>query len=108
MCKNLNFKIFIFFSLFIIPISVFAHSGKTDADGCHMNRKTRDYHCHDKSTTKEARTEARTEAKKYLSSELSKKKNCSYNIFNCPDFKTHAEAQTVFEHCGGVNSDIHH
>ena len=26
--------------------SVMAHSGGTNADGCHTNRKTGDYHCH--------------------------------------------------------------
>ncbi|WP_447891878.1 YHYH domain-containing protein [Pseudomonas atacamensis] len=24
----------------------FAHSGGTDAKGCHRNHKTNDYHCH--------------------------------------------------------------
>lgn len=24
----------------------FAHSGGTDANGCHRNHKTGDYHCH--------------------------------------------------------------
>lgn len=32
---------------------------------------------------------------------------CSFNTYNCTDFKTHAEAQQVFEFCGGVNNDIH-
>ncbi len=32
---------------------------------------------------------------------------CSYNAYNCSDFTTHAEAQAVFEKCGGVNNDIH-
>jgi micrococcal nuclease len=32
---------------------------------------------------------------------------CSYNAYNCSDFKTHAEAQAVFEYCGGVNNDVH-
>jgi len=32
---------------------------------------------------------------------------CSYNAYNCPDFSTHAEAQEVYEFCGGVNNDIH-
>lgn len=32
---------------------------------------------------------------------------CSYNAYNCGDFKTHNEAQTVFEQCGGVSNDIH-
>lgn len=32
---------------------------------------------------------------------------CSYNAYNCADFSTHAQAQAVFEYCGGVNNDIH-
>ncbi len=32
---------------------------------------------------------------------------CSHNAYNCSDFSTHAEAQRVFEACGGVGSDIH-
>lgn len=28
------------------PLSAFAHSGGLDANGCHTNRKTGDYHCH--------------------------------------------------------------
>ncbi len=32
---------------------------------------------------------------------------CSYNAYNCPDFSTHAEAQALYELCGGVNNDIH-
>jgi micrococcal nuclease len=32
---------------------------------------------------------------------------CSYNAYNCTDFATHVEAQTVYEACGGVYNDIH-
>lgn len=32
---------------------------------------------------------------------------CSSDIYNCGDFKTHAEAQKVFETCGGTGNDIH-
>lgn len=32
---------------------------------------------------------------------------CSYNAYNCSDFSTHAEAQSVFEYCGGTSNDIH-
>jgi hypothetical protein len=32
----------------LIPLDTFAHSGGTDAKGCHKNRKTGDYHCHNK------------------------------------------------------------
>ena len=31
------------------PVS-FAHSGGTNAEGCHTNRKTGDYHCHSAKT----------------------------------------------------------
>jgi len=33
--------------------------------------------------------------------------SCSANLYNCGDFSTHAEAQDVYEICGGVNNDIH-
>jgi endonuclease YncB( thermonuclease family) len=32
---------------------------------------------------------------------------CSSNLYNCGDFKTQAEAQTLFECCGGTGHDIH-
>ncbi|MCK9344815.1 MAG: thermonuclease family protein [Candidatus Pacebacteria bacterium] len=32
---------------------------------------------------------------------------CSYNAYNCPSFSTHAEAQAVYEACGGPYTDIH-
>lgn len=32
---------------------------------------------------------------------------CSSNKYNCPDFKTQAEAQALFECCGGTSNDIH-
>lgn len=32
---------------------------------------------------------------------------CSANKYNCTDFKTQAEAQEVFDQCGGADSDIH-
>lgn len=33
---------------------------------------------------------------------------CSRNAYNCSDFKTQAEAQAVFEACGGSANDVHH
>jgi len=32
---------------------------------------------------------------------------CSYNAYNCSDFDSQAQSQSVFEQCGGVNNDIH-
>lgn len=39
-------QIFIVFFVFVMSISVFAHSGRTDAYGGHNNRKTGGYHYH--------------------------------------------------------------
>ncbi|MFH1638095.1 MAG: excalibur calcium-binding domain-containing protein [Candidatus Woesearchaeota archaeon] len=36
------------------------------------------------------------------------KSYCSSNIYNCEDFNTQTEAQTIFEFCGGLNNDIHY
>ncbi|MBR9701724.1 hypothetical protein GOV13_02270 [Candidatus Pacearchaeota archaeon] len=33
--------------------------------------------------------------------------DCSYNKYNCGDFSTQAEAQAMFEDCGGTSNDIH-
>lgn len=63
MFKKFKLSILIFGLLIIFPISVFAHSGRTDSSGCHTNKKTGDYHCHGgSSVSKEARTEARGSA----------------------------------------------
>ncbi|MFC1613335.1 thermonuclease family protein [Patescibacteria group bacterium] len=32
---------------------------------------------------------------------------CSYNKYNCGDFKTHDEAQELYDCCGGASNDIH-
>lgn len=32
---------------------------------------------------------------------------CSANTYNCTDFKTKAEAQSVYEQCGGLSNDVH-
>ena len=33
---------------------------------------------------------------------------CTSNIFNCEDFNSHAEAQDIYNLCGGLDNDIHH
>lgn len=35
-----------------LPILSFAHPGRTNAQGCHNNRKTGDYHCHNSGSAK--------------------------------------------------------
>ncbi len=44
--RNLiSVAIVLIFAMFLAGDS-FAHSGGTNANGCHTNRKTGDYHCH--------------------------------------------------------------
>jgi endonuclease YncB( thermonuclease family) len=72
MHKKFKLIILAFVLLLILPLSVFAHSGRTDVNGCHANRKTGEYHCHNKPTTidnKEARTESRESANTQARSE---------------------------------------
>lgn len=33
--------------------------------------------------------------------------SCSTNTYNCTDFATHAEAQAMYEMCGGTSNDVH-
>lgn len=45
-------KLLWFLTIFLLPLTAFAHSGGLGKLGCHNNRTTGDYHCHrgDKST----------------------------------------------------------
>lgn len=73
MLEGFKVKIFIIFVLLILPISVFAHPGRTDANGCHVCRSNcerwglsnGEYHCHNKPAPiiKQAKTEARIQAR---------------------------------------------
>lgn len=42
--KLIALKLWLIF--LISPLIVFAHGGRTNAEGCHTNRKTGEYHCH--------------------------------------------------------------
>lgn len=39
-------KILIFIAMTVISTIAAAHSGGTDANGCHMDHKTGSWHCH--------------------------------------------------------------
>ncbi|MFH1772737.1 MAG: thermonuclease family protein [Patescibacteria group bacterium] len=41
------------------------------------------------------------------SSKIKTQCECLFNKYNCADFKTHADAQLLFDCCGGVKNDIH-
>ena len=44
-------RLLIWLVIFLIPATCFAHSGRTNKDGCHHNLKTEEYHCHGKKRT---------------------------------------------------------
>jgi Excalibur calcium-binding domain len=83
--------------LFAIPALSAAHSGGTDKNGCHTNKKTGEYHCH---TPKQApvRAPAKATPKKFVGTFVDK---------NCKDFRTQREAQDFFIQQGGPYSDPH-
>ena len=43
-----------------------------------------------------------------MEQENSGKYICSYNYYDCEDFSSKAEAQAMFEKCGGTKNDIHY
>lgn len=45
----------VFLSLLSLSNLVYAHGGGLDANGCHTNRKTGDYHCHQRGWGREPR-----------------------------------------------------
>lgn len=85
----------------LIAMTASAHSGGTDANGCHTVKKTGEYHCHTPKI-KQAKTEARTSARG------TDEVLCIADIYNCSDFATHAQAQDAYEFClESVGKDVH-
>ncbi len=46
--------------LLVLPLAASAHGGGLNADGCHTNRKTGDYHCHRAQPARSANVAATT------------------------------------------------
>ncbi|PCI89451.1 calcium-binding protein [Candidatus Kaiserbacteria bacterium] len=83
----------------LLPSVSFAHGGRTNAEGCHTNRKTGEYHCHAKKVKRVAKSSARTTARASARS--------VYVDKNCSDFETQKEAQKFYEQEGGPTQDAH-
>lgn len=69
----------------IITQAAYAHGGRTNAAGCHNNRKTGEYHCHGGSGTG-PRAAARAEG-------------CGSKYY-CREMSSCAEATHYFQDCG--------
>ncbi|MBL4644631.1 MAG: excalibur calcium-binding domain-containing protein [Candidatus Pacebacteria bacterium] len=85
---------------FLVPSTLLAHGGRTNAEGCHNNRKTGEYQCHTKKAAKKAapktaRTAAKTQARLLRDDK------------NCGDFATQKAAQLFYISQGGPTEDPH-
>lgn len=74
------FLLFICSNLTIQPKTL-AHSGRTNGEGCHNNRQTANYHCHN---SQEASQKSPTNI-------------APHQDYDCFDFATQAEAQKVLD-----------
>jgi hypothetical protein len=62
---------------------VFSHSGGTDSNGCHTNRKTGDYHCHNK----KLKVKTQKQQEKILSQTKSKNMQSKNDIYRDGPYK---------------------
>ncbi|EKD33215.1 MAG: hypothetical protein ACD_76C00068G0012 [uncultured bacterium] len=101
----------IFISAIIIagaPFGVYAHSGRTNASGCHNVNKTGEYHCHNnEADVKIAKEAAKTQARGSAPT-TSDKLICEADVYNCSDFSSQTQAQKVHDTCiEKIGNDIH-
>jgi len=90
----------IFIFLLVVPFVVFAHPGRTNANGCHTNKKTGDYHCHTTSN-KIIKIEARKIAKAEKHIVFGKCGSKNY----CKEMNSCKEAQYFFNTCNLTRLD---
>lgn len=63
----------------LLVTTAWTHSGGTNADGCHTNRKTGDYHCHN--------AKPRQPGKQTYCHVLNGQKRCGYSRAACDDLR---------------------
>ncbi|WP_223670871.1 excalibur calcium-binding domain-containing protein [Kangiella shandongensis] len=73
--------------LLLISSQLAAHGGRTNSEGCHNNRKTGDYHCHNGSST----------PKKISPIKLQNPK-CGQKYY-CKEMTSCSEAQFYYRQC---------
>ena len=76
----------------ILPVLVLAHGGRTNSEGCHNNRKTGDYHCHNGESAKA------NSPQNIRSSPVGNPSSCG-NKRTCKEMDSCAEARQYLE-CG--------
>lgn len=80
--------------LYMVWSTALAHGGGLNAQGCHHNRKTGDYHCHRSSGLKKPSPTTSAKAKS-----KNKNKSCGSKRY-CGQMRSCAEARFYFSQCG--------
>jgi len=101
--------------MLLISAPAYAHSGRTNAAGCHNEKKTGGYHCHNaassaKTTKTKARKTVQSSSKTTTARSSQKLADpiCTSDRYNCADLGAQGEAQRVYEFCfKKVKKDIH-
>ena len=100
-----TYWISILFITIIFSINIcYSHWWWTNSSWCHNNRKTGSYHCHNSwssRTTQKSYSNTTTRSLYWWSNIWW---DCSSNKYNCSDFATQCEAQTMYNKCW---HDIH-
>lgn len=73
----------IFTAVVLVSALSFAHSGRTNSEGCHTNRKTGEYHCHGKKSSASSKRTSST-------SSVKKRANSTGNLYfsNCTEARS--------------------
>lgn len=96
-------------SILFFSFAVHAHSGRTDASGCHTNHSTGDYHCHnpknkERSTSSEDKEDLvafNTKTKKIHRVNCKSAKACTVNCVTLPKKEALKRGGTACGNCGG-------
>jgi len=75
-------------TVLVFPVFVYAHGGRTNAEGCHTNRKTGEYHCHGSGTSSRpvqlrSSEENMTCGSKYYCKEMTSCEEAQYYLNQC-------------------------
>ncbi|MFC3194297.1 excalibur calcium-binding domain-containing protein [Marinicella sediminis] len=91
-------RVLFVFICFSICFTAQSHGGRTNSDGCHNNRKTGEYHCHNSGKKTKAR---QSQARSSVRSLLNPNKNnftCSGKTV-CREMKSCDEAKFYLDEC---------
>ncbi len=97
---NITMRIIFVFLFFINTNSLFSHGGGLNAEGCHNNKRTSDYHCHRKKT-KTYQEKPKYEKKETNNNRKYNRKSFKYNSYPTntnKGFYTQKKCNTNIDH----------